>query len=316
VDRAATHSRRTRKKDKKYGSFEFTLTFIVFTFTVLYKIYDFSANNPIPKGFSVLIIPFSYFIGITFVFMFVSLLMKATSLGFNSEKQSEYFDTYATDCYLAGCSCGILCLIYLTVFLVLFIAKILLADIIIHLLSISDSTFVDAQNTLSVIIMIIIVYVYFSKNISEKIFSKIQHNMFYLTICGSFVAAVLMFIFLNIGNITVEMNDIYSKQNEEIPIQITTTGVQYNDVVINLSGTDNMNNLESIDSIKIKSTSDRDKMISGKYLTGNNLDWGKFKVYINSKNLTKGYYELSVTTEEEVPINTFIKMKSVSFYLT
>ena len=128
----------------------------------------------------------------------------------------------------------------------------------------------------------------------------------------------IVFIFYIPGNIvTIGMDDKYSNKSEQIPVDITITGRQYNYVTVNLSKTDIKDNLKLIDSINIITNPNQNKVISSEYLIGNKLDHGKYKFYINTTNLSEGYYELSVTTKrvrlrvnlEKLKLTVFIWFK-------
>jgi hypothetical protein len=121
-------------------------------------------------------------------------------------------------------------------------------------------------------------------------------------------------------NITIEMNDVYNKQNEIIPIEIRVTGEQYHNIFVNLSEVDDQSELTPIDSIRMESNilgevRFKNRIVSNKYLTCNNVEDGIFKVYINCTNITKGYYELSFTTGNSNIFGSSEKSKKKYFYL-
>lgn len=130
-----------------------------------------------------------------------------------------------------------------------------------------------------------------------------------------FIFFTLFLIYIPSNFITIEVDDLYNKQNEQIPIDITVTGLQYDYLTVNLSKVDIKDNLKIIDSIDIKTNSDQNKVISSEYLIGNNLELGRYKFYINSTNLSQGYYELSVTPKRRSLESNPSITKTNSFYL-
>lgn len=63
-------------------------------------------------------------------------------------------------------------------------------------------------------------------------------------------------------------------------------------LVIKLNESDSEHNLFNRDSIEMKPEHNVEKTINSTYLTGNALDFGKYMVFINTNNLSEGYYEL------------------------
>lgn len=109
---------------------------------------------------------------------------------------------------------------------------------------------------------------------------------------------------------------VYDKQKEQIPIEIIKTGlILDDDVVINLSELDSNNDLIIIDSIKIESDPNLEKIHSSTYLTCENIDFGKYKVFVNCTNLTKGYYKFSVSLRESSLFVPDTKVATNNFYL-
>jgi hypothetical protein len=114
------------------------------------------------------------------------------------------------------------------------------------------------------------------------------------------------------------MNDVYIKQNEQIPVEITLNGAQPFNSAVTLSKVDYESNLTQIDSIKIVPVLSSNKLLSSKCLTCDIQNTGRFKVFINCTNLTEGFYKLSVNTPN-IPnaLEPFdLKKKSKYFYLT
>ncbi len=103
------------------------------------------------------------------------------------------------------------------------------------------------------------------------------------------------------GHLTAEMNSIYDKQDKQIPVDISVTGLYHNEgIFVELYHMDSQRTWESKGSIEIQANSDTNEKSLVTYpntvLCGNDLGNGKYKVFINCSNLTEGNYELLVTT--------------------
>ncbi|RZN16426.1 MAG: hypothetical protein EF812_00075 [Methanosarcinales archaeon] len=99
------------------------------------------------------------------------------------------------------------------------------------------------------------------------------------------------------GHVTVDMDSICYKDGAPIPVLIQVTGPNTN-LSINLSK-ESDHNLTLIDSIELKPEHNekqtayinKNSVLPGN-LSGNALGEGKYSVFINTTNLTTGYYEI------------------------
>jgi len=312
MERATARLRRPKKEDKKDGSFKFTVSLIIFVLTVLYRLYDYVSNGPIPLNISYVFFSFLIINVITLLSMSIYIFTKAMSLGVKDFKTTEKLENCANNYYLTGWVFGYINFITLSIFCLAMVIE----NSTLSLLGVSNN------RIQSVIITALIFFIggLFIRAVLERSDIILGISLTFLkdtikVITPLFFVSILISLQLFNGNTIIEMNDMYSKQSEQIPIVISITGVQYDNVVVNLSKVELNNNLKLIDSIKIKSTHDKSKVISSEYLIGNNLNVGKFKFYINSTNLSAGYYELSATTGRESLKSSLMKTKTTSFYL-
>lgn len=110
----------------------------------------------------------------------------------------------------------------------------------------------------------------------------------------------LMIPFFMQGYVTVDMENIYYKNDTQIPISIKVTGPN-NGIFIKLYNVSGEYNLTQIDSIELKLKHNSNKIEFGKnsFLIGNSLNNGNYNVFINTTNMTGGYYELACLRNSE-----------------
>lgn len=311
MNRVTARYRKPENEDKSDGSFKFAISLIVATLTVFYRLYIYVNNNPFVSTIVYIIINLAFVMMITtLVFMGIFLFMKAMSLEVKNPIGKEKLESSANSYYLISFIAGIS---YFIVLLVYCVPEAIL-NTILYFLNTQDNTF------LTILVYITIPYSFgviarkcdktYLKDISSSLDPSSIKLLILCLISCSFITSYL----LN-GNIIIGINDVYSKQSEQIPFEITVAGVQYDNLTVSLSKLDLKNNLTLIDSLRMKSTDDSDIVISSKYLIGNNFDRGRFKYYINCANLTEGYYKLSATTGEESFKSRLLKTDTKSFYL-
>ncbi|CAG0988483.1 hypothetical protein FLAV_02170 [Flavobacteriales bacterium] len=93
------------------------------------------------------------------------------------------------------------------------------------------------------------------------------------------------------GDIKVSMNNVYNKNDTQIPVLFHVTGPN-NYLLINLSKSNSENNLTQIDALKLE-PEQTEKTIFGDRMLGNSWDYGKYIVFINTSNMSEGYYQLT-----------------------
>ncbi|HZY24783.1 MAG TPA: hypothetical protein VFE71_03075 [Bacteroidales bacterium] len=140
-------------------------------------------------------------------------------------------------------------------------------------------------------------------------FKILGHVSYIFAISAIYVIFLTPYI-VSTGNINVKMDNIYYTDVTHIPIQIIETG-QITNTTINLSKKDAEGNVSVLDYIIVHpDNSDRNEVVTGKYLRVSTFDYGKYEAFIDTTNLMQGYYDLSFS--EEFPVN---KTTFDSFYL-
>ncbi len=97
------------------------------------------------------------------------------------------------------------------------------------------------------------------------------------------------------GHVTIDMDSTYNKNGAPIPASIQVTGPNTG-LTINLSKENPSRKMTLIDSIGyLEPNHNPDYNVSDEHsnLTGNSLGNGKYNVFINTSNLSEGYYELT-----------------------
>jgi 5-hydroxyisourate hydrolase-like protein (transthyretin family) len=245
--------------------------------------------------------------------------MKAVALEVKNDTWIKYLEIYATDFYLAGFFVAFAGFITLLTSCIAYVGNRPVLYIVNFLFGTSDTTnwvFLFSMTLGSIIFLFINHFVLdpARKGLLPIVSSFQVRRVLLPAIIGTIFVFIVGFNMVD-GDVIVKMDDVYNKQNEQIPIEITITGVPTNDVVISLSKVNSNNDLIIIDSLKVKSDPNSAKICSSTYLTGNNLDLGKYKIFVNCTNLTKGYYELSVSLGEPSFIAPSVEAKTNSFYL-
>lgn len=118
------------------------------------------------------------------------------------------------------------------------------------------------------------------------------------------------------GHNTIIMENIYYKNNIQIPITIRITGPK-TDLSINLYKKDFNSNLIPVDKLQTLNPDhnpDKITLSINSILTGNALNNGKYNIFINTSNLTTGYYELtsSRNTLKSYSVNSFYLLNNSS----
>jgi len=276
VDRVLARLGRTEKDSKNDGSFVFAISLIVASLTVLYRVYLYLNNNPIESTIYILIL----YLAIILMVMILSsmgffIILKAISLEVNDPKIKEKVESFATNCYLIGFLIGSTYLVMMGIF---YVTGAML-DIFYLFICIPKTSYISIIVE-SLIIFIISAFgfgIFHHKIRTEfkEILESINGSIFKIILLLSIPVCFGSLLYLPSGNIIVEMDDIYNNQSEQIPISIIITGLQYDDVIVNLSKVDIKNNLILIDSINIKNELDPSKVVSSKYIIGNALDLGQ-----------------------------------------
>lgn len=149
----------------------------------------------------------------------------------------------------------------------------------------------------------------------EKMYGGKANSYILIVVCLIIIFGGYITPYILTGNIEVEINDNYFEKEGQIPINIINTGYNEN-LTINLSKTTFEGDTSILDSIEVHPTKNVNEIVTGKYLRSSTLDYGVYKLYINTTGLTQGYYELSVSenAKGEMPFPV-MKRTFNSFYL-
>lgn len=149
----------------------------------------------------------------------------------------------------------------------------------------------------------------------EKMHGVKVNSYILIVVCLMIIFGGYITPYILTGNIEVEINDNYFERESQIPIKIINTGYNEN-LTINLSKTTFEGNTYILDSIEVHPTKNVNEIVTGKYLRSSTLDYGVYKLYINTTGLTQGYYELSVSENAKGKLLfPVVKRTFNSFYL-
>jgi hypothetical protein len=129
------------------------------------------------------------------------------------------------------------------------------------------------------------------------------------------ICSLLIQPYLLSGHIIAGMNSIYYKQDKQIPVDVSVTGYRPDEVVFRLYNVNFQSNLVLIDSINTKlNSSINDEFPEANkstYLCINELNNGKYRLFINCSNLPVGYYDLFIATRSNIanqsPMDSYIQ---------
>lgn len=132
-----------------------------------------------------------------------------------------------------------------------------------------------------------------------------------IVMIATFIFGILFYVVPEMpilqGNIAVNMESIYYKNDTMIPVSVSITGPNAG-ISVELFKVES-NNLTSLALIDHLNPQPNQKIISNNSLIGSALGSGKYSIFINTTNLDSGYYELRCLRQE------YEKMDIASFYI-
>lgn len=161
-----------------------------------------------------------------------------------------------------------------------------------ELISVSFQQPITYKSYMPVLLMIFISFLTYYKNID--IYNiKVYIIFIILIIIFLFIITIsmlnrLIFVFFQ-GHIKINMDDIYYKKSSQIPVSIEITGVN-DEIKIKLRKS-SADKVIPIDKITLGPNL-KNENISGNNLIGNGFYSGRYYIFINTTNMTEGYYEL------------------------
>lgn len=185
-------------------------------------------------------------------------------------------DKYANDFYL----------------MVVLMAILYLLSPIIEFISVSFQKPITAKSYIVVLLIIISGFWIYYKNIEIYNIKVYMILLFFIIIFLFFITISmlnkLIFEFFK-GHIKINMDNIYYKKSAQIPVSIEITGV--NDELSIYLRQFFVNKVNPLDKITLGPNL-KDEEIAGTYLIGNGFYSGIYHIFINTTNMTEGYYEL------------------------
>lgn len=116
----------------------------------------------------------------------------------------------------------------------------------------------------------------------------ITFGIIYILMIHLFASAIIVSFMP--GDVQIDIGNIHYKNDTQIPVLIQVTGPNTGLSIELLK--EQSNNLSRIAYIDYLEPQHNLKISSNNNLVGNTLDFGKYSVFINTTNLTTGYYEL------------------------
>ncbi|CAD6494729.1 MAG: hypothetical protein EMLJLAPB_00911 [Candidatus Argoarchaeum ethanivorans] len=280
-----------RKNQSETNGFKFAVTLLAAFGTVSYTAYNYLQHTAVDIYWYVFLCGI---ISVTLILvggLLSYILVKGFAMEVTASGRKEMLEGRASKIYLASFTVFVRLLVYILSLFVLVFMKITSSVLVVALLL--------------VFLLFLVSYVLFLKEKFE--FPKID---IIIVACLCVVAmAILLLPFpllLNSplqGHVTVDMDSICYKDGAPIPVLIQVTGPNTK-LSINLSK-ESDHNLTLIDSIKLElehnetqmAYKNRNSVLPGN-LSGNALGEGKYSVFINTTNLTTGYYEIKSVRPE------------------
>jgi len=266
-------SRRSRKIDEKKDGYKFAITFLATISSSVYTIFNYSEKNYISTDNYLIILMAVSAGGISILCFFIYIILKGFSMELKKSRHKDDLDSLASYIYKIGLIIFFVLIIYL---FLLFFRPVdwiltLLVLFLIFILSNLISAYSKNEAIISVIIFVVFIFIgaYFiySAGYAEHL--------------------------LPLRQPTVEMQSVYYKNDLQIPALIQLTGPNTKNLAIFLFK-ETSGNLSEIANISLNKSSLNQEIKYNNYMLGNELGYGKFNVFINTTNLSTGYYELLI----------------------
>jgi len=157
----------------------------------------------------------------------------------------------------------------------------------------------------TIFFILVMIFVYLNTPELDKILKELNLSGGKFKISIFIILFVWGFLFIYVeqssylGSIEIDMDKIYYKNNEPIPVLIKLTGPDSHLSVILFK--EESNDLISLWEIKNFGqnyvTSDETNYEYNDYVLASSLGNGKYTIYINTANLTSGYYQLKCSRQ-------------------
>ena len=297
-------------EEEKNSGYKFAVAFLVATGSILYVIYDYIQNSPVSGHWYLVtcaLIAGTFFSILGFLsYIFIEGYLVVV----RDHIHTEYLNKIGTFLYK-----------YSLLFIIFFIPGSMLV-ILMDTYPIIEKIFRAISYVIIVLFVIIVIiaifFIILKKGKQKKPepptdqsrpFTKRLKDIL-LPIGGGVALSIFFVIFVCIvafisswppfqGHVTIYMESVHYKNDTQIPVLIQVTGPNTGVLAIvykELSGTlSNISYIGPIEPIFIDPESDIEErnIESNNILVGNYLGNGKYSVFINTINLTTGYYELT-----------------------
>lgn len=285
----------------KSDGYKFAVTFLAAIGSILYTMYNYLHNTLVPQTlyYSIcLLISLGSIIATGFI---LYLLIKGFSMEVKDGEHVKNLNNIARQIYLDT-------IVTFSV-LVLYIISGFIISIFLGYGLVS----IAIQTIILFIIIILTLFLFWPHLVKQQKYSvifKTAYSKFHKT-RYILIFIISGFIFLVItslpsGHVTVDMDDIYYENDTIIPASIHVTGPYSDFKIILFKESDKLYEVTNISLISNpKANVDQDFLIAT--YQGN----GKYKIFINTTNMTTGYYELWGVRQSFNQING-----KKSFYLT
>jgi len=285
------------------SGYKFVIVILVGTLSFLYYSYIYIQNTAlnIYEYFSLCLL--ASFAIILIIAYFIYFIIK----GFSMELQGENHDkleNIATKIYLIN--------------LLIFTYIIILVITTIAIINLPLSTNLYTQIGLSVVFQLIFLLILF---VIDMKYVKIVESILYfientLDISGKLILLILIFFiifwFISLfyimgslyqGNIELEMDKIYYKNDKQIPVLIKVTGndLVYDVTLFNITSNNltERGNITKIGPNYYKDLQKKD-FFSNDLLMTSSLGDGRYIIFINTTNLNPGYYQLKFSSSQKL----------------
>jgi len=268
-----------RPQSNETDGFRFAVTLLAALGTVIYSVYVYLQTTPIDPNWYAIICGFISVALILVGGFLLYILIKGYSLEVQNLTQKDYLPKLASSIYLLSFLMFIMLLAYLLCIFAVIILKIEITELI----------------SIAIILITMAAGIVFTFPLLRKNRILIVPFVFCVFIyCGIFLLTVYPSV-VDLpplqGHITVDMESIHHKNGAPIPVMIHITGPNTG-LSIFLLKEESDHSLSRIEQIWLKPEGYSDKTESGKFLVGNTLDYGTYNVFINTADLSAGYYEL------------------------
>ncbi len=281
MNRGIIRARKYFRAEETDG-FKFAITLLATLSTGLYALYNYFQNTAIDNSSYANVSGFIP-VALILLFLLIYVFIKGYSMEIQETNHKKYLNKLASGIYL------------ITFLMFLMLLTLISGIFILVFYNIKPTQEIFAVIfIISISVIIILDWPRIRSQWKQKIVWNIALAIFLLAY-GLIFWLIFFTTVLNSpfqGHVTADMNSFYYKNGVPISVLIQVTGPNTG-LVVRLDKEDSEHNLSNKDKIEMKPEHNPDKTMNGTYLTGNALDYGKYMVFINTTNMTEGYYELT-----------------------